>query len=114
MSLALNNFNDFVQDLSASVVATEEINTKVTSLFKGFKAKKKPKSKMGVFESTLTEIYSKTETTKLESIFEQKKEEFYASKTYDYNQLVRYKEMEILRVIRKELAKRGIEVDILR
>jgi hypothetical protein len=78
------------------------------------KATKKSKARMGTFEASLTTIYSRTETNKLESIFEQKKEEFYASRTYDYNEVVRYKEMEILRVIRKELGKRNIEVEILR
>ena len=113
MSLALNNFNDFVEELSNSVIGTEEISTKVTNLFKGFEAKtKKSKVKKDVFTSSIETIYCNQPTEKLEKIFNEKKETYNTQTKFYQDTTVRYKELEILRVLRKELSKRDIAVSI--
>lgn len=124
MSLALNNFNNFVQDLSNSVIGTDEIKEtrelnkapKVTNLFKGFdtKTKKSSKTKLkkDVFTSSIEIIYCNQPTEKLERIFEEKKETYHTQTAFYQDTTVRYKELEILRVLRKELSKREVFVEI--
>jgi len=113
MSLALNNFNAFVEELSNAVIGTEEINTKVTNLFKGFEAKtKKSKAKKDVFTSSIETIYCNQPTEKLEKIFNEKKETYNSQTAFYQDTTVRYKELEILRILRKELSKRDVRVEI--
>lgn len=70
------------------------------------------KTQKSTFQKSLEAIYSKQSTEKLVSIFEEKKETYHAQKDFYGDDLVRFKELEMLRILRNELKLRGEAVEI--
>ncbi|MEK7433672.1 MAG: hypothetical protein AABZ74_11115 [Cyanobacteriota bacterium] len=65
-----------------------------------------------VFISSLETIYKSEKTNNLIKIFNQKLEYYRLMPNYFGESLIRYKYLEVLKVIRKELLLRDIHVDI--
>lgn len=78
------------------------------------RAQKKGKNKNRGLAFYLTNIYSKFKTSELLELFEAKKSEYNKEKTTDNEiiQMLRFKELDCLRVIRKELRNREEYVEI--
>jgi len=105
MSLALNYGYESDSNQKTknhlSVVKTNPTKTAKTS-----------KVKKDIFTSSIETIYCKQPTEKLEAIFAEKKLTYNNQTKFYQDTTVRYKELEILRVLRKELSKRDIAVSI--